>query len=177
MNITNSVFTSVALDIQHECSVLFCLSPFWRLSGFSAFIRYSSIFGKVTEHKMCSFCTSLSEIFLILRIIKRDITINLHANSHLLSDILMSLELSRKIFKNKIPNFMKIRPVGDEFLRADGHTYMTVLTDTCCNFTNGPKKWVGLYIHSPSTNYSWIWTAPTSHFKLDKKDCISSSCT
>jgi len=89
---------------------------------------------------MFSFCTSLSETFLILRIIKRDITINLHANLNLLSQILMSLKLSRKILKNKIPNFMKIRPVRDEFLRADGHTDMTVLTDSCCNFMNSPKE-------------------------------------
>ena len=46
---------------------------------------------------------------------------------------------SGKIFKIKIPNFMNILPAVDKFLRADGHTDMTVLTDTFCNFTNGPK--------------------------------------
>ena len=34
---------------------------------------------------------------------------------------------------------MNILPAVDKFLRADGHTDMTVLTDTFCNFTNGPK--------------------------------------
>jgi hypothetical protein len=34
---------------------------------------------------------------------------------------------------------MKIRPLLDEFLRAEGHTDMTVLTNTFCNFTNGPQ--------------------------------------
>ena len=52
----------------------------------------------------------------------------------------MRLEPYGKIFKMKIPNFMNIRPVVDEFLRADGHTAMTVITDTFCNFTNGPKN-------------------------------------
>ena len=46
---------------------------------------------------------------------------------------------SGKIFKIKIPNFINIRPVVDKFLHADGNTDMTVLTDTFCNFTNGPK--------------------------------------
>jgi len=64
---------------------------------------------------------------------------DLHANFALLLQILMRTLNSGKIFKTKIPNFMIIRPVVDKFLHTDGHTDMTVLTDTFCNFTNGPK--------------------------------------
>jgi hypothetical protein len=35
---------------------------------------------------------------------------------------------------------MKTRPVETQFLRADGQTYMTMLTEIFCNFTNGPNN-------------------------------------
>jgi len=65
--------------------------------------------------------------------------IDLHVNFPLLWQILTRLEISRNIFKIKVPNFIKIPVVGDKILRADGHTSMTVLTGTLWNFTNGPK--------------------------------------
>jgi len=66
--------------------------------------------------------------------------IDLHAKFPLLLQILMRLEFSRKIFKTKMPNFMKIRPVKAECLRADEQTDMIMLTEIFCKFTNGLKN-------------------------------------
>jgi len=52
----------------------------------------------------------------------------------------MTLEFSRLIFEeyaNKLPNFMKIRPVGAEF-RAGGQTDVTELIVPFRNFANAP---------------------------------------
>ena len=46
-----------------------------------------------------------------------------------------------KFSKNtQIPNFMKIRPVGDEMFHADGQTDMTKLINGFRNFSNVPNK-------------------------------------
>ena len=48
--------------------------------------------------------------------------------------------LSKDFYKFKIRNMMKIGPVEAEFLRANAHTDMTMLTNTFSNFTNWPKN-------------------------------------
>ena len=68
--------------------------------------------------------------------------IDFHAKFPLLLQILMRLAYSRKVFKIKIPNFMKILPVEAECLLADGQTDIMKLIETFCKFGNGPKnKW------------------------------------
>jgi hypothetical protein len=69
------------------------------LSGSSIFyhiISYMALFKKkkIIEHKMCVviFSTTLSETFLILRGIQRDIIINVHRSSNKLSVILVRFQ-------------------------------------------------------------------------------------
>jgi hypothetical protein len=68
----------------------------------------------------------LSEKFLILRRIKRDIIMNVQSEYKvfvILTRILMNFEFSRHIFKNtQISNFTKIRPVVAQSFHADGRT-------------------------------------------------------
>jgi hypothetical protein len=55
--------------------------------------------------------------------------------------ILMKLEFSRQILENtKIPNFMKIRPVGSELFDADGRTDITKLVVAFHKFWNAPRN-------------------------------------
>jgi hypothetical protein len=53
----------------------------------------------------------------------------------------MKLEFSGHIFENspQVTNFMKIRPVGAELLRADGRTDRHEETVAFRNFTGVPK--------------------------------------
>jgi hypothetical protein len=49
---------------------------------------------------------------------------------------------------------MKTRPVETQFLRADGQTDMTMLTEIFCNFTNGPKnEWDCTATHPHTVTY------------------------
>jgi hypothetical protein len=71
--------------------------------------------------------TGISETFLTLRIIQRDTIINVETSSCIVSVILVRfyciLNFLDRFSKNtQIPNFMKIRPVGDELFHADGRT-------------------------------------------------------
>jgi hypothetical protein len=63
----------------------------------------------------------------------------------LLSDFDETWIFSTDFPKNTdISNFMKIRPVGEEFFlverQIDGWTDMTKVTVPFCNFANAPKK-------------------------------------
>jgi hypothetical protein len=53
----------------------------------------------------------------------------------------MKLEFFQQIFgkKAKIPNFIKIHPVGAELFHSEGQTDMTNLTVAFRNFANAPK--------------------------------------
>jgi len=83
LSITYSECVSVAIVIQHAerlRHIVTCPS----LQYFSTLSHNGTIFlEKVTEHKMCVliFSTILSETFLILRRIQRDITTNVHRSS------------------------------------------------------------------------------------------------
>ena len=78
----------------------------------------------------------LSETFRILRRTERDTIRNLYISC----PVLTKLELSGQFSKNpQISNFMKIRPVGDEF-HADERTDMTKLIIAFRNFANAPKN-------------------------------------
>ena len=73
------------------------------------------------------FLQLLSEAFLILDKIQRDIIINVHKPSCKVTPyschILMKFEFSRQISKNtQIPNLLKNRPVWVELYHAHGQT-------------------------------------------------------
>jgi len=58
----------------------------------------------------------------------------------LLLQIVMRLEFLKIFLKIQNSKFHKIRPVEAEFLRADGQTDMTMVTEIFCNLTKGPKN-------------------------------------
>ena len=86
----------------------------------------------------------LSEIFLILRRIKRDMIINVHTSSCKVPVILVRF-YSNSNFRKRLSkstqtsNFMKIRPVGAELFRADRRTDMATITVAFRNIANVPK--------------------------------------
>jgi hypothetical protein len=96
--------------MQSACAVLYChLWPVWLYQICPHYLINGTIFWKaVIEHKMCVLilCTSLSETFLILRPIQRDIIINVHKYTRkvtlLMSEFNETLILwtgFRKVFK------------------------------------------------------------------------------
>jgi hypothetical protein len=80
----------------------------------------------VTEHEtfVLIFSTNMSEIYLIRRIIQRDIIINVHRSSlkysFLMSYFNKTNFLDRFSKNTHISNSMKIRRVGSELLHIDG---------------------------------------------------------
>ena len=71
--------------------------------------------------------------------------IGLHTKYLIFLSDFNELEFSSQIFKyTQIPNFIKIHPVGAELFhtdgRMDGHTDMTKLIATYCNFAKVPKN-------------------------------------
>ena len=72
----------------------------------------------------------------------------------------MWLENSWRIIeKQKFLLFMKIQPVGEEFLYADRQTDSTVLKDTFFNKKESVQNWARLYTHKPSYRHLWTGTA------------------
>jgi hypothetical protein len=103
---------------------------------------------------MCTVCTNFSGTFLILRITQRDIITNvqyiyLHAKFPLLLQILMRLEMSRKIFKNKNTKFYEDPSIGRR-VPPCGWTHLWRCQQTHFATLQTGLKWVGLYIHSPT---------------------------
>jgi hypothetical protein len=133
ISITCSECVSVALVIQHakrmRLIILLCVVCLV-VPYFSALSHKRHDFReKVIEHKMCVLIlsTTLSEAFLILRRIQRDITINVHRRSCkvplLLSDFNGTWNCwthLRKIVKYQISR--KIRLVVVELFHAEGRT-------------------------------------------------------
>jgi len=84
------------------------------------------ISGNSFEHSLwvLTFCINLPETFLTLREIQLFI-INVHRPSRQVSITFVAfypnLNFLDRFFKNiQMSNFIKIRPLGDEFFRADG---------------------------------------------------------
>jgi hypothetical protein len=117
--------------MQSACAVLYChLCPVRLYRIFPHYIKNGTILGKMLPNLKCVFRFSLQllyEIFLTLRIIQRDIVINvlrpsckLHA---VFFHILMKLEFCEQIFENpQIWNLIKIHPVGAALFYADRRT-------------------------------------------------------
>jgi len=112
--------------------------------------------GKNVTNTKCVFWFSLqflSETFLILRRIHRDIIININNSSCkvpvTLVRFLMKLKFVDRFSKNTL-NFMKIRPVGAELLNADGDTELINLI-VSSEVLQRHVKWV--------TCLSWFYLA------------------
>ena len=100
------------------CAVLYChLWSVWLYHIFPHYLINGTILGnKVIEHKMCVSLPLLSETFLILRRIHRDIIMNVHRPLCKVPVILVrcywNLKILDRFSKNtQITNYIKIRPV------------------------------------------------------------------
>jgi hypothetical protein len=133
--------------MQSACAVLYChLWSVWLYRIFPYYLINGTIFGKKSLNIKCVFWFSvqlLSETFLFLRRIQRDITINVHRSSCkvplLLSDFNETWIFWTDFSENaQLSNFMKIRPVGGELFHADGRTDMTKLIVTFHKFAKAP---------------------------------------
>jgi hypothetical protein len=139
--------------MQSACAVLYChVWPVWLYHIFTHYLINGTIFGKKFIEQKCVFRFSLqllSETFLIIRRIQRDITINVHRCSCkvplLLSNFnetwIFSTDFRKK--NPQISNFMKIRPVTAELFHGYRRTKtdMTKLIVAFRNFANAPKNW------------------------------------
>ena len=119
------------------------------------------IFGKTLLNIKCLFwlyLQYLSETFLLLRIIEKDVIVNVHTSlckvPVILVSIAWSLNFLNRFSKNtQISNFMKIRPVVAQSFHVDGQTD---------SFVNAPKNspfWSIIMIVIKSGNFSifqWI---------------------
>jgi hypothetical protein len=91
------------------------------------------------------FCNVYLKYFFILRRIERDMIEIVYWSSCKIPLILVRVQkhlnfLDRFSKNTQIPNFMKIRPVGDELFRADGRTGTTKLIVIFRNFSKAPKN-------------------------------------
>ena len=121
----------VALLIPHATRMPHIASGASGSTIFLDIISQTTLFSgkKVTEHKMCvlSFSKILSETFLILSRIQRDIVVNVKTPSCKVPVIRVVLYwnlnfLDRFSEKAQFSNFIKIRPVGAELFHAGGRT-------------------------------------------------------
>jgi hypothetical protein len=102
---------------------------------FSTLHYTGATFGKTLLNTKCVFWLSpqlLSKRFPILRKIRQDIVVNVKTSSSKVPVILIGFQrilnfLCRFSKKTHIPNFIKIRPVGDELFRAEGRKNMPKL--------------------------------------------------
>jgi hypothetical protein len=118
--------------ITSEIFILFYLKYLAILSGFdiSISINNHSIFANSALfilQRFQRFVILLSETFLILRRIQRDIIIHVRGSSCkvplLLSDFNETCNFLYRLSKiTQISDFMKLRPVGVELFHADGQT-------------------------------------------------------
>jgi len=117
--------------MQSACAVLYRrLLLVWLYHIFPHYLINGTIFRKKLSDMKCVLWFSiqlLSEKFLILRRIQRDIIINVHRPSCKVPVILVrfswNLNFVGRCSKNtQIWNFMKILPVGAKLFHADGRT-------------------------------------------------------
>jgi hypothetical protein len=116
--------------MQSACVLLYChLWPVRLYNIFSHYLINGTILGAKLLYIKCIvwFSLHLSETFLVLRRIRRDIIINVHSSSSkvpaFLVGFLLNLDFLYRYSKNsQMSNLMKIRPVGAEFLQADRET-------------------------------------------------------
>jgi hypothetical protein len=140
--------------MQNACAVLYChLWPVWLYQIFPHYLINGTTFGKKLLNIKCVFrfyLQILSEIFLILRRIQRDIIINVHMSSCkvplFLSDFneawIFSTEF-RKIDKYQISwKSVQWNPSCSMYIdrQTDRQTDMTRLIVAFRNFTTAPKN-------------------------------------
>jgi hypothetical protein len=144
-------------SMQSACAVLYChLWPVWLYRIFPHYLTKGRMFGKKLLNIKCVFLLPLqilSEIFIFLKRIQRDININVYRYSCKVTVIFVRFQrnlIFLTIFSknSQIPNFIKIFPAGAELLHADTHTEgPTDITNPIIafrNFSKAPKN--NLYI-------------------------------
>jgi hypothetical protein len=119
----------------------------------------------------------LSETFLILRRIQRDIIINyigLHVKYRYCYQILMKLVCSRLIFEKSSNIKLHENPSSGSRVVPCGQTDMTKLRVACRNFANAPKNGVP-FDEFPATNTLALCPSPLhviSTFRMSSMSCI-----
>jgi hypothetical protein len=130
-----AIFSSVACPTLQHFSTLSCK----RRDFLKQLLKEKSVFP--------DFLQLLFEIyiyFFILSRFERDMIVRVYWSSCKLPLILVRVQRHLNVpdrFSKitRIPNFMKIRPVGDELFRADGRTDMTKLIVAFRNLSKVPK--------------------------------------
>jgi hypothetical protein len=148
------IFCVCAYNLNHlacKAHAPYCpLWPVWLYHIYSFYLINGTIFRKKLWNRKCMFWFSLrilSETFLILRRIQRDIIINIHRSSCKVLIILVrfwwNFNFLNRFSKNRQTwNLMKIRPVGTKLFhaerRADRQTHIhdeTVVFSQFCECT------------------------------------------
>jgi hypothetical protein len=147
--------------MQSACA----LWPVWLQHIFPHCLINGTIFGKKLLRIKCVFWFSLpllSETFLVLRRMQRDIIINIHRSSYKVPAILVrcwrNLNFLHRLSKDpQLSNFMKIRRRGRAALfHVDTQTWRSYSVAIFRNFANVPNnqhsyKERNQNIHTPST--------------------------
>ena len=153
--------------MEWACAVLYCRTSLVRLHPiFPHYLINGTIFGKITEYKMCVLSLSklLSETFIILRSIQQNI-INPQPPSCKVSVFLVKFKRNLNfldIFSKhtQMSNFMTIRPVGAEFFHADRQRDSQIKRRTVVDFRNFmntlPNKRVLFFTVLPCILIHWI---------------------
>jgi hypothetical protein len=152
ISVTYSKCVSIALVIQHAKPMRHIVLPSLACPGLQYFspnyLTNGVIFVKKWLNTECVFWFSLQlrqQRFLILRIIKRGIIINLCRYPCEVPVILFIFWwnvnfLDRVSGNPRLWNLMRIRPVGAELFCVNGRMYMAALTVAFWNFANSSKN-------------------------------------
>lgn len=136
--------TYPAYNTHELCYIVICVTPVWLQEIFRRYIANCTIFGK----KYWFFLQILSKIFVVLKIIQRDILINaecLHVKYPLLFSDINETWIFSTGFREKSLN-IKIyqKPsIGSRVVSCgwrDGWTDVTKLIVAFCDFANAPKN-------------------------------------
>ena len=153
------VCARVALLIQHATRRPYChLRPLWLHHMFRHLLKTARLSGKNcwTKNVFSFSLKLLFDTFLILRVIQRDIVINVKTSvckvSVILVGFLKKLEFSQQIFQKSSNIKVHQNPSSGSQVVPCGQTDMMKLIVACRNFANLPKNWK--FIQNIAQNWS-----------------------